>query len=342
MTQTFTLVSTVFNEQRRLKETINDIENQTVKPTEIIITDAGSSDGTYETLQAWAQSSSIDIHILQKKKCNVAAGRNFAIQHSKYDLIVSTDFGCRFHREWLASIVQPFADSSVKVVGGGFSVLEDKIRTPAARANYILTNGYNVQVDENFIPSSRSIAYYKNVWSEIGGYCEWLTLAADDLVFGKAIRTKGFKIHTVDKPYVYWGRHEETKGYAKEAFRYGLGDGEARVNQRNAISNAVELTLRYLLFTTVILALVNFLIPFVPSWIFLIAILLIPGLRSYIAAFKNWMRLRSGKYNFQIFLISLWLVELTRINYLKGYIKGFFYSTEDVKKRARELGFILQ
>jgi glycosyltransferase involved in cell wall biosynthesis len=338
----FTLVSTVFNEQRRLAETISDIENQSLKPTQIIITDAGSNDGTFETLQRWAESSSIDIIILQKKRCNVAAGRNYAIEHARYNLIVSTDFGCRFHPEWLRSIVTPFENPDVRVVGGAFTVQEDKIVSEASKANYILTHGYSVVLDDTFIPSSRSIAYYKSVWESVGKYCEWLTLAADDLVFGKAIRAKNIPIVLVDKPYVYWGRHELAKAYGKEAFRYGLGDGEARVNQRAAISNTVELIMRYVLFMLILLFVINVILRIVvPSWFFA-TLLFLPGLRSYAYAFRSWMKYRSAKYNLTTFLMALWLVEITRINYIRGYIRGYFFSTDEVKQKAAALRTVLR
>ena len=115
----FSLVSTVFNEKKRLQETIDDIEGQIVKPDQIVITDAGSTDGTFERLKQWATNSLIEIIILQKTGCNVAEGRNLAIRNARYDLIVSTDFGCRFHSQWLQSMIAPFDDETVKVVGGG-------------------------------------------------------------------------------------------------------------------------------------------------------------------------------------------------------------------------------
>src|ERR1700754_4677007 len=97
----FTLVSTVFNEKRRLAQTLSDLDNQTIHPDEIIITDAGSTDGTYEELVEWGKRSASQVKILQQKGCNVAAGRNLAIRAAKNDLIVSTDFGCRFDKNWL-------------------------------------------------------------------------------------------------------------------------------------------------------------------------------------------------------------------------------------------------
>ena len=78
----FTLVTTVFNEITRLDKTIRDIEAQIILPDEIIITDAGSSDGTIERLEKWKDDSSIDIIVLQKPGCNVAEGRNLAIKNA--------------------------------------------------------------------------------------------------------------------------------------------------------------------------------------------------------------------------------------------------------------------
>lgn len=330
----FSLVSTVFNEARRLKATIDDLENQIVRPSQIVIVDAGSGDGTFEMLESWKRESSIDVVVLQSHGCNVAQGRNLAIRHASHDLIVSTDFGCRFDPRWTQSIVSPFSDPSITVVGGAYTVSENEISSVAARANYILTNGYKVVLNEYFIPSSRSIAYYKSVWKDVGGYCEWLTLAADDLIFGMALKANNYRIKLVPEPYVFWGRHERAKSYAKEAFRYGLGDGEARTNVRNTLSMAVECMLRYLLFASIALIVANVFVNFFPMYYALAAIIFLPGLRSYVFAFRNFLKLRSRKYHFGIFCFALMLIEHTRWNYLKGFIKGYFFSPAHVKKSA--------
>jgi len=206
----FTLVSTVFNEAKRLDQTINDLKRQTLQPSEIIVTDAGSTDGTYEMLNKWRENSEVPIIILQKNRCNVAEGRNIAIAAASYDLIASMDFGCRFLPDWLETIMAPFSNQDVCVVGGAFTVDEKEQTTLAAKVDYILSNGYKINVHSGrFIPSSRSIAYKKSIFDKIGGYCEWLTLAGDDMVFGKEIIAYGYKIVNVDKPCVLWGRHKK-------------------------------------------------------------------------------------------------------------------------------------
>lgn len=337
MSQQFTLVTTVFNEINRLEQTIQDIEGQTLLPNEIIITDAGSKDGTYERLLEWKNISTISLTILQQARCNVAEGRNLAIQNAKHNLIVSTDFGCRFHRDWLKSIVEPFNDHSIKVVGGAFTVIEDEIKSISSKAAYILANGYQCTLDNHFIPSSRSIAYYKEIWEQVGGYPEWLTLAADDLVFGLMLKKKNIPIFLVNKPFVYWGRHFTPQAYGKEAFRYGLGDGEAQVNFRNFISNSIETIIRWSIAFILPLFLIAMTLTGFSIYYLVLVIPFIFGLRSYKNAFKSWLRFRSNKYNVSTLLYSFYLVEITRFNYLKGYLKGLSKKTEEQEIGLKKL-----
>lgn len=333
-----TLVSTVFNEAKRIDQTISDLMQQTCQPSEIIITDAGSTDGTYERLLRWKESSSVPIVVLRKVKCNVAEGRNMAIREAKYNIIVSTDFGCRFHPNWFESLTSPFANACVNVVSGAYTVLEKDQITLAAKAAYILSNGYKSDVnDARFIPSSRSIAYKKEVFDKVGGYCEWLTLAADDLVFGKEILAKGYQLYPVDKPYVYWIRHATAKGFVKEAGRYGLGDGEARVNLRNLFSNLISMIFRICF---VVFALLFFVFTFLFNYspILLLGLLLfILGFRSYFSYTKNWLKLKSPKYNFTVFLYGIYLMEATQLEYIKTYFRGYFVSNTVQKGEAKLL-----
>ncbi|MEN9443453.1 MAG: hypothetical protein RIS47_343 [Bacteroidota bacterium] len=317
--QKFSLVSTVYNEALRIDQTIADLQAQTLQPTEIVITDAGSTDGTWEILQQWRDESVIPIVLLREKGCSVARGRNLAIAHATTNIIASTDFGCRFQPQWLESILTPFADAATEVVGGAFSVSPPQT-TNSARADYILQNGYPVRMDTYFSVSSRSIAYRKYVWQQIGGYQEWLTLAADDTIFWRQILKKAYKYEFVTAPHVEWMRHTTRKAFAREAYRYGLGDGESHINLRNTLSHIAELTARYasiaLTITILGFAAVGFwiLILWLPIYYF--------GFRSYRKAIVNWFRL-PVRYSVWILCEAFLLIEQSRWAYLRGYLKGF-------------------
>lgn len=337
MSKPFSLVTTVFNEINRLDQTISDIEKQTLLPDEILIADAGSTDGTMERLERWKNESSIRISFFVLQGCNIAEGRNEAIRRARNELIVSTDFGCQYNPQWLEGLIKPFDDPEIRVVGGAFSILHNEVKSLSAKADYVLQNGYPVVLDRYFSASSRSIAYYRSVWEEVGHYKEWLTLAADDTIFWRQIKARKIRFHLAPEPNVFWLRHTTFKAFAKEAFRYGLGDGESTINFGNMRSHVLETGIRYLLF---VFLLVLPLILVSGSW--MLAFLLFPlsfGLRSYRNAYRNWKNLKKG-YGIDVLLASFWLIELSRWNYLKGYWKGWLFASEDQVKGRKELSGI--
>lgn len=321
----FTLVSTVFNEMKRLENTIADIENQTVKPDEVIITDAGSKDGTYERLLLWAQKSSLNIKILQRERCNVAQGRNLAIKNASHEVIVSTDFGCRFHPDWLKSIITPIIDGKALVVGGNFGVLEEELQTWSEKAAYICANGYKNKLEKSFIPSSRSIAYFKDVWKKVGGYPEELTLAGDDTTFGTNLREEGYDIHLVHEAYVYWLRPKTLIGYLNEAKRYGIGGAESRnrVNKRNVVINTIELIAKTALILTLPLFAFDIIDLNIINGVVFFCLVLV-SFRNARKIVSNWLRLKSPKYNVQVLFSALFFFDASRIVYIYWYIKTLF------------------
>lgn len=342
MNKPFTLVTTVFNEISRLDKTISDVEAQTLRPAEIVIVDAGSKDGTLERLERWKQESTISIKVIVKPRCNVAEGRNIAIQESTHELIASTDFGCQYHPMWLESIMTPFENPEVVCVAGAFAIKEELVTTLPARADYILQRGYKLVMDEYFVPSSRSIAYYKHVWETAGGYPEWLTLAADDTIFWYVLKAKKVPTIYVEEPYVYWLRHSTYRGFGKESFRYGLGQGEGHIQFRNFISVSIETALRWSIPLNLVLTFVfaAFCLPywlFIPLWFLQLTF----GMRSYRFAWRNFQALKSDKYNWEAFWASLYLTEINRYWHIKGYIQGYW--TKDKRKQdgAKELWSVL-
>mgnify|MGYP000013383294 CR=1 FL=1 len=230
------LVSTVFNDRKGLEIFIQSMLLQTMKPDEIVIVDAGSKDGTWELLQE--ESARTDrpwsLRALQEARCNVARGRDQAIAASSGDIIVSTDIGCDWDPEWLAELVHPLLeDSALELVNGSWDVRKDGLHGPWALAEWALKGDQKFEGTADCYPSSRSIAYRRNVWKALGGYPEDLTLAGDDAVFDFLIEKA--EVHRVGAPVVrcHWHRHESLRAFFRESWRYGLGDGEALIRLRD-------------------------------------------------------------------------------------------------------------
>ena len=333
----FTLVSTVYNEMRRLPQTIADLEAQERMPTEIVVVDAGSTDGTFQHLQAWASTSRAKVVVLQEQGCTIARGRNLAIATASHDLIASTDFGCRFAPAWLTHLIAPFdLQPELQLTGGSFSVPLAEVRTPAAIADYILQNGYQIVQDQYFSVSSRSIAFRRSVWVQLGGYLEWLTMAADDTIFWRMAKRAGIRHQFVPQPDVLWLRHTTMAAFAREAYRYGLGDGESGINFRSFLSSLAEFALRILLFVAIAFSWLWFPSGARPLFI-IIGILLVPfANRSYRRAYSNFKSLRSQESDIKLTLPDLGnafiLIERSRLQYFAGYIKGWLFASTKVKQ----------
>jgi len=263
-----TLVSTIFNDRAGLAEFFAAMARQTRVPEEIIIADAGSKDGTWELMQAEAVRTDRpwQFYALQELRCNVARGRDLAIEPARGDIIVSTDIGCAWEPEWLAELVAPLeADSQVELVIGSWAVKHEELHGVWAQVEWALKGDQRLAATADSYSSSRSIAYRKVVWEALGRYPQDLTLAADDAVFHYLIEQAEVRRVGASKVRCYWHRHESLKGFFKEAYRYGLGDGEAGIRGKDVVLIGGRMAMEVVGFVFGFIGLLP-LIPFTP-WI---------------------------------------------------------------------------
>lgn len=214
------LVGTVLNEAKNISALASDIKKQTSKPDEVVFVDAGSSDGTVELLKK-------DFRVLVSKGANRSAGRNKAVQETHSDIVAVCDAGTRVQEDWLYQLTKHFSeDSSVDVVAGFFK--------PDAETFYLkcLASATIPILDEieedRFFPSSRSVAFKKTAWKEVGGYPEWLPIC-EDLIFDMKLKKHGFKFKFEPKAIALWKPREKLSGFFKQYFSYARGDGHAKL-----------------------------------------------------------------------------------------------------------------
>ena len=218
------LVVTVLNEQGSIESLLKSITQLSRKPDELICVDGGSTDRTIGVIGAYGQShSQFPIRILRHPG-NIATGRNAGIHAAKYNVIAVTDAGCTVEKKWLAHLIAPFKDKTVDVVAGYY--------TPTGTSFLQKCMGVYTSVmpdtldPENFLPSSRSIAFRKKAWEKVGGYPEELD-TAEDLVFAQAMKDADVKFHTAADALVLWPQRATWKEAFLQFFRYAQGDGRA-------------------------------------------------------------------------------------------------------------------
>jgi len=94
------VASTVLNESADIDSLVESLMRQTLAPAEVIIVDGGSTDGTWERLEA-ARAKHPALVAIRDESCSllrspgpIARGRNVAIAAASSDIVACADAGC--------------------------------------------------------------------------------------------------------------------------------------------------------------------------------------------------------------------------------------------------------
>jgi len=222
-----TVICTVFNEVGSIGAMLESLQNQSRQPDEIVIVDAGSSDGTIDRL-ADAASEDERIRILVEPG-NRSHGRNAAIEYATYDTIACIDGGCFAHRDWLQNLVEPFCDGASWVAG----FYEVDAGSTVDQCIGLALIPVSEEVDASaFLPSARSMAMTRSAWRRAGRFPEHAEFAEDTL-FDEQMLRAGFEPTVVASAVVKWKPPSGFRGLAGTAFSWGRGDGAARIRGRS-------------------------------------------------------------------------------------------------------------
>lgn len=215
---------TTLNEEETIASLLDSLFSQSAKPEEIIIVDAGSKDKTVEIISHYQKKFGL-IKLL-KEKCSRAKGRNMAVDIAKNEIIAMTDAGCVPNKDWLASLTLPFSTDRVGVAAGFYTM---KGETPISQAMSIFLGTSDKNFDVSFLPSTRSIAFRKSVWAEVGGFPESIPGAAEDTVFNYKLLKNGVKISRVKNAIVEWGMPGSILEFRNKIFDYAKGDAKSKI-----------------------------------------------------------------------------------------------------------------
>ena len=221
------LIATVFNEAGNISRWWACLQQQTVAPTELVVVDGGSTDGTWEQLQKLAAASRFPVRT-EQRRCNIAGGRNRAIELTAADIIAATDAGSFPEPAWLDEITQPLLTDKTLDVTGGLNVANDV--TPFQKFLAQLEPREETGVSAAGLhPSSRNTAFRRQAWADVGGYPEWLTLAGEDALFTHELHQIGKKFFYNPRAIVHWTVRDTEAAYLKLHHRNGYGAAEAQL-----------------------------------------------------------------------------------------------------------------
>jgi glycosyltransferase involved in cell wall biosynthesis len=222
-----TVTSTVLNEVEDIDGLVSTLTQQTLRP-EVIIVDGGSTDGTWERLQA-AQQKYPNLRPIRDESCNlkacpgpIARGRNVGIAAASSEVVACADAGCIYDPEWLARLTAPILNGNAQYALGGSCVdPQDQTIWDLASAPFF---GLKQRADGTTKScTARSMAFRKDLWERVGGFPE-STFLGEDTAFDLRVRKVTTPAYAENAQAIYRPQHTLKSALSMMA-RYGIADG---------------------------------------------------------------------------------------------------------------------
>jgi glycosyltransferase involved in cell wall biosynthesis len=233
------VIVTVYNESSSVRRLLDSLAAQSRPPDQAVIVDGGSTDDTLELLHRYAADGDLSLRVISQPGANISQGRNTAIAAAEGEIVAVTDAGVRLTDNWLSALIEPFERADTAAVAG-FFVADAQTAFETAMGATVLPDRQDID-PATFLPSSRSVAFRKRVWSEVGGYPEWLDYC-EDLVFDLEIRDRYGPFAFAPDALVHFRPRASMRAFFVQYYRYARGDGKANLwPKRHAIRYATYL-----------------------------------------------------------------------------------------------------
>lgn len=280
---------------------------QSVRPSEIVVCDGGSTDGTAGLLRTLG--ADLPLRVVEEAGANIARGRNCAIRAASEDVLAITDAGCVIDSEWLERITEPLLRSpEVDAVGGGYSLIGNTLVQRWTRASSL---PLDMQSPEDFLPSSRSFAVRRGAIERAGLYPEQLTFAGEDTALVLRMKQQGARFVTRWDAMVHWYPRPTLGAFLRQHYLYGLGDGEARNSGNRYRRTAVKWTLLAM----------SLLAAFISPWLLLAAPAALLVYALHLTPIYQWKLLPFGERlgGFLFIVLKEWSMSA---GYIVGRLRG--------------------
>lgn len=224
------VILTVLNEAAALPHLLDSLAAQTRPPDEVVACDGGSRDDTVAVLRAERRFT---LRVIEAPGANISRGRNVAIAAATHEIIACTDAGVRLDPRWLENLTRPWILDFVESQSGnprwvgGFFVPDPHNTFEVAMGATVLPALGDIKPDR-FLPSSRSVAFCKSAWEEVGGYPEWLDYC-EDLIFDLSLRAAFGRCAFAPDALVYFRPRSSLRAFFKQYYLYARGDGKANL-----------------------------------------------------------------------------------------------------------------
>ena len=241
------MIVTCFNAAETIAECVRSVTSQNYPNVEVILVDAGSTDGTTsQALRAAGNRANFKL-IVDESASTPARGRNKGAGAASGDFLAFTDSDCIAEPDWIGALVNPENwKQDVGAVGGKtvftdiprervmLNALHGALGTRLGSAGSVEFFDGNHPASAKSLPSCNAM-YSSTVFKLSGGFDESLRYCEDSCLNAR-IRRGGFRLAYTPKALIHHQYRNSMGKFVRWMFDYGIGRGVAMKKDRGAIT----------------------------------------------------------------------------------------------------------
>lgn len=219
-----------YNEEKVIKNTIENLCLQNYPEIEIIVVDDGSSDKTFQTAADYVKSQNLHhiVKVLTQKNAGKGAALNLGIKHSKGDFIMCVDADSKIDPLSIRSSIHHFEDLSVGAVAGFVEIAnKNSLLTKFQQYEYMVGLNFTRKALAMFgivpvIPGPIGI-FRRDVLEKVGMFVTDKNLMAEDAELSLRIVSAGYKVKSEPNMIAYTEAPEDLRSLSRQRYRWNRG-----------------------------------------------------------------------------------------------------------------------
>lgn len=214
----YSVIITVFNDEKEIQGLVQNVQEQTCPPEEIIIVDGGSEDNTCKIIEGMSKTDK-RIVLLSGERLNISQGLNKGIKYSKQEYVGIVATGNKYEKNFFEKLLYTAtADMSDFTYG----LLKGK-RNNKFQSMYcdLFLEGES-GIDYG-IATNHGVLCKKKAVEECGFFYEDFVYAGEDAEFFQRAKDLGYVFTCDRETAIEWDIPNNLKQYKKQITNYSIG-----------------------------------------------------------------------------------------------------------------------
>lgn len=234
----FSIIIPVYNRPEEIVELLDSLTMQSRRDeSEVIVVDDGSTLRCEENIEIFKKQ--LDLRYFYQENKGPGLARNEGARQARGEYLIFLDSDCVLPSDYLANTEKHLALKPLACFGGPDKA--HKFFTPIQKAiSYSMTSifttggirGGKKKMDK-FYPRSFNLGVRKDVFDEIGGFCDMRY--GEDIDFSMNVVEHGYEIGLIDETFVYHKRRNTFRSFYKQVFSSGTARIELAMRHKGAL-----------------------------------------------------------------------------------------------------------